>query len=75
MLIVLVIEVLVSVLVINEVLRDITKETDDDYVQNIMNNLEKEYLKSPFFISEEHWKFVNELTMNYRIQNRIPLTK
>ena len=37
--------------------------------------LEKEYLKSPFFISEEHWEFVNELTMNYRIQNRIPLTK
>ena len=40
-----------------------------------MENLEKEYLKSPFLISEEHWVFVNELTMNYRIQNRIPLTK
>ena len=60
---------------LNEVLKDLTKETDDEYVQNIMNNLEIEYLKSPFFISEEHWEFVNELTMNYRIQNRIPLTK
>ena len=60
---------------LNEVLSDLTNETDDEYVQNIINNLEKEYLKSPLFISEEHWEFVNELTMNYRIQNRIPLTK
>ena len=60
---------------LNEVLNDLTKETDDEYVQNVMHNLEKEYLKSPLFISEEHWGLVNELTMNYRIQNRIPLTK
>jgi len=60
---------------LNEVLNDLTKETDDDYVQNVMSNLEKEYLKSPLFISEEHWEFVTELTMNYRIKNRIPLTK
>ncbi len=60
---------------LNEVLKDLTKETDDQYVQNIINNLEKEYLKSPLFISEEHWEFVNELTFNYRIKNRIYLTK
>ena len=60
---------------LNEVLSDLKKETDDEYVQNILNNLEKEYLKSPFFISEEHWEFVNDLTMNYRIKHRIPLTK
>ena len=60
---------------LNEVLSDLKKETDDEYVQNIMNNLEKEYLKSPFFISEEHWEIVNDLTMNYRIKHRIPLTK
>ena len=60
---------------LNEVLSDLKKETDDAYVQNIMNNLEKEYLKSPFFISEEHWEIVNDLTMNYRIKHRIPLTK
>ena len=60
---------------LNEVLSDLKKETDDGYVQNIMNNLEKEYLKSPFFISEEHWEIVNDLTMNYRIKHRIPLTK
>ena len=60
---------------LNEVLSDLTNETDDEYVQNIINNLEKEYLKSPLFISEEHWEFVNELTFNYRIKNRIYLTK
>ena len=60
---------------LNEVLSDLKKETDDEYVQNILNNLEKEYLKSPFFISEEHWEIVNDLTMNYRIKHRIPLTK
>jgi len=60
---------------LNEILEDLAKETDEEYVQNIMDNLDKEYLKSPLFISEEHWQFVDELTMNYRIKNRIFLTK
>ena len=60
---------------LNEVLSDLKKETDDEYVQNIMNNLEKEYLKSPLRISDDHWKQVNDLSMNYRIKKRIPLTR
>ena len=60
---------------LNEVLSDLKKETDDEYVQNIMDNLEKEYLKSPLRISDDHWKQVNDLSMNYRIKNRIPLTR
>ena len=60
---------------LNEILEDLAKETDEEYVQNIMDNLDKEYLKSPLFISKEHWQFVDELTTNYRIKNRIFLTK
>ena len=60
---------------LNEVLSDLKKETDDEYVQNIINNLEKEYLKSPLRISDDHWKQVNDLSIDYRIKNRIPLTR
>ena len=57
---------------LDEVGLELIKLTDEEYVDNLMANLEKEYEKSPLKISDEHWQYVNELTMYYRIQNGLP---
>ena len=48
---------------LNEVLEDLKKETDEQYIKNIMSNLEKEYKKSPLRISDQHWQFVIDLSI------------
>tara|TARA_B100001964_G_C14109011_1_gene542882 strand:+ start:369 stop:704 length:336 start_codon:yes stop_codon:yes gene_type:complete len=56
---------------LDEVLEDLRKETDEKYVENVLNNLTKEYEKSPLRISEKHRGFVSELSTNYRLENKI----
>ena len=53
---------------------DLIKLTNEQYLDNVISNLEKEYKKSPMRISDDHWQYINDLTMDYRIQNEIPIS-
>tara|TARA_B100000131_G_C17998207_1_gene565425 strand:+ start:151 stop:495 length:345 start_codon:yes stop_codon:yes gene_type:complete len=59
---------------LEEVALDLIKLTDEKYLDNVVSILEKEYEKSPLKISDEHWHYVNDLTMQYRIQNNLRTT-
>ena len=34
--------------------------------------LEQEYKKSSLQISDDHWQYINDLTMDYRLRNELP---
>jgi len=51
---------------------DLIKLTSEKYLDDVVFGLEQEYKKSPLKISDDHWHYINDLTMDYRLRNELP---
>ena len=51
---------------------DLIKLTSEKYLDDEVFGLEQEYKKSPLKISDDHWHYINDLTMDYRLRNELP---
>ena len=51
---------------------ELVKLTDEKYLDDVVYGLEEEYKKSSLQISDDHWQYINDLTMDYRLRNNLP---
>ena len=51
---------------------DLVKLTSEKYLDDVVFDLEQEYKKSSLQISDDHWQYINSLTMDYRLRNELP---
>ena len=51
---------------------DLVKLTSEKYLDDVVFDLEQEYKKSSLQISDDHWQYINDLTMDYRLRNELP---
>ena len=51
---------------------DLVKLTSEKYLDDVVFGLEQEYKKSSLQISDDHWQYINSLTMDYRLRNELP---
>ncbi|WP_415277754.1 hypothetical protein ABXT72_04400 [Candidatus Pelagibacter sp. Uisw_094] len=51
---------------------ELVKLTDEKYLDDVVYGLEEEYKKSSLQISDDHWQYINGLTMDYRLRNDLP---
>lgn len=51
---------------------DLIKLTSEKYLDDVVFGLEQEYKKSPLKISDDHWHYINDITMDYRLRNELP---
>jgi hypothetical protein len=51
---------------------ELVKLTDEKYIDDVVYGLEEEYKKSSLQISDDHWQYINGLTMDYRLRNDLP---
>ena len=51
---------------------DLVKLTNEKYLDDVVYGLEEEYKKSSLQISDAHWQYINDLTMDYRLRNDLP---
>ena len=51
---------------------DLIKLTSEKYLDDVVFGLEQEYKKSSLQISDDHWQYINDLTMDYRLRNELP---
>ena len=51
---------------------ELVKLTDEKYLDDVVYGLEEEYKKSSLQISDDHWQYINDLTIDYRLRNNLP---
>tara|TARA_B110000971_G_scaffold193522_1_gene206486 strand:+ start:865 stop:1245 length:381 start_codon:yes stop_codon:yes gene_type:complete len=51
---------------------ELVKLTDEKYLDDVVYDLEEEYKKSSLQISDDHWQYINDLTIDYRLRNNLP---